>query len=152
MKIVGIDPGINGAIAYLDSEELIVYDMPVIKYQKNGKTRNKINPIALYVLLNKLDADKIYIEMVSGQPNNGSKQAFAYGWGCGTIDTCTRLICPNIVYVSPQKWKRAMEVTKDKNSSLRKARELFHQYDYFDRKKDDGRAEASLIAFYGSML
>jgi len=51
--------------------------------------------------------------------------------------------------VSPQKWKRELELSKDKNQSLEMARMLWPDSDKFKRKKDDGRAEAALIAMYG---
>ena len=37
MTILGVDPGMNGALAFYDEKELIIYDMPV--FQRNKTKR-----------------------------------------------------------------------------------------------------------------
>ena len=52
--------------------------------------------------------------------------------------------------VSPSKWKKTFNLGKDKNESRAAATRLFPDLaSEFARKKDDGRAEAILIAKWG---
>jgi len=54
------------------------------------------------------------------------------------------------VVVDPGVWKAHMGVTHDKETSLKKARELWPESaHFFKRQKDHGRAEAALLAEYG---
>jgi crossover junction endodeoxyribonuclease RuvC len=53
--------------------------------------------------------------------------------------------------VTPQKWQKHFGKSKDKDQSRLLATRLYPQLaDKFKQKKDDGRAEALLIAKYGS--
>jgi hypothetical protein len=53
------------------------------------------------------------------------------------------------VYVTPTKWKRALGLGADKGDSRRRAMETWpYMASKFARVKDDGRAEAALIAWW----
>ena len=53
--------------------------------------------------------------------------------------------------VSPSKWKKHFNLGKDKNESRAAATRLFPTLAFeFARKRDDGRAEAILIATWGA--
>jgi crossover junction endodeoxyribonuclease RuvC len=55
-----------------------------------------------------------------------------------------------VQYVTPAKWKKYFGLSKNKGSSRGLAIQRFPQVsDKFSRVKDDGRAEAALIALYG---
>jgi crossover junction endodeoxyribonuclease RuvC len=48
-------------------------------------------------------------------------------------------------------WKRAMQVPSDKGACRMRAMQTFPGHsDLFRRVKDDGRAEAALLGFYGA--
>lgn len=54
-----------------------------------------------------------------------------------------------LTYVSPAKWKRDLRLSADKGASRRRAIELWPSWaELFARVKDDGRAEAALIAHW----
>jgi crossover junction endodeoxyribonuclease RuvC len=56
-------------------------------------------------------------------------------------------------YVTPQSWQKAVGARGGKDASRARAAELFPAYAAnFTRKKDDGRADAALIAWYGAQL
>lgn len=145
-NILGIDVGMNGAFSLYDEKELIIWDMPVHKVSKTKKLdSHKINEI-----LNKFAVDHAWIERVNAF-GMGVTSAFNFGFGCGVIEAC--LSCNNIpfTYVTPQKWKKALQVPKDKDAARMRASQLLpgHAHNW-DLKKHDGRAEASLIALYGT--
>jgi len=153
--ILGIDPGLNGALSFYDGEELIIHDMPTVEFQKNGKSRRKVDIHKLHRTMHDLmypasHPNHIFIEQVSAQPSNGAAAAFSYGYGCGVVEATVALLNLPYSYVSPQKWKKAMNCPKDKNAARVRASQLLPKFSHnWDRKKDDGRAESALIALYG---
>ena len=58
-----------------------------------------------------------------------------------------------IQYVTPAKWKGHFRLNRDKGVSRGLATQRFPDCaDLFKRVKDDGRAEAALIALYGKEM
>jgi crossover junction endodeoxyribonuclease RuvC len=54
-------------------------------------------------------------------------------------------------YVTPQRWQKDLNVRDGKDGSRQRAAELFPAYAHlFARKKDDGRADAALMAYWGA--
>jgi crossover junction endodeoxyribonuclease RuvC len=143
--IIGIDPGLSGAIAIIEDGRLIyIDDMPTVM----AKKKSRVDVRSLRGLL--LDVDgfdttpPVYLEQVSSMPMRGVLIALGF----------------TVHDVTPQTWKfnvglRAVAgaTTKDrKNASRACAIELFPNCAHlFARAKDDGRAEAALIAYYGAM-
>lgn len=147
--ILGIDPGAEGAIAFLRSQcgSLIdVRDMPTIDV-KIGKTlRPRLNPHSLVELLKELRPEMCVIESVGGITGQSASAAFAFGHTCGsTFGVLVGLGFP-VCLLPPQRWKKAFGLKKDKGSSRMMAMELFPEHAAkFSRVKDDGRAESALI-------
>ena len=149
MKTWGIDPGLNGAIALLDSngQTLEVYDMPTLAVKKN---KREISPILIAGILLTDSNTRVYVERVGAMPNQGVTSMFNFGKGFGMILGVVAGMQMRISMVTPSQWKRDLKVAPGKDGS----RELAMNYwptesDKFKRKKDDGRAEASLIALWG---
>jgi Holliday junction resolvasome RuvABC endonuclease subunit len=145
MIIVGIDPGNNGGIALLHGDRLIYADhLPVV-----GKTLSGH-------LLNNWFADiepdtpaMVVVEQVHAMPRQGVSSTFAFGKAVGIIEGVIAARGLPVTYVTPQRWKKAMGVTADKNSSRQLAINLWPtEADLFRRVKDADRAEAALIAEY----
>jgi crossover junction endodeoxyribonuclease RuvC len=139
---LGIDPGTSGAIAVLrDGELLEVHDAPVTV---------GVDPALLANLLCTIGASSIGMAVVEDQhamPKNGSQGNFSMGRSFGIVLGCLASAGIPVVTVSPARWKRDMRVTADKGTSRRRACELWPtSADCFKRVKDDGRAEAALIA------
>jgi len=42
-RIIGIDPGLNGAIAVLNGEHLTIIDMPTMTIERNGKSKRQVS-------------------------------------------------------------------------------------------------------------
>jgi|TARA_R110000772_G_scaffold255854_1_gene372173 crossover junction endodeoxyribonuclease RuvC len=150
MLIYGVDPGFTGAVSIYDTElnSLIVHDIPVIKSPK-GKTLINL-PKLLSILGNGQNRLSLAaVELVSAMPNQGVSSTFRFGQGFGQLEMALVASALPLKYVRPQQWKKYFGLTKDKNQSRELAMERFpNNADLFKRKKDDGRAEAALIALY----
>lgn len=151
MKVLGIDPGLKGALAVWNGHELEVYDVPIMPAKSRG---NEVNLPALADIVASLDVTQgftaVYIERNNSRPQEGVSSARKGGMVEGVLLGCVIMRCRNVFRVTPQKWKKAMALNSNKNYSRTKATETFPgYYEYFERVKDDGRAEAALLAKYG---
>lgn len=142
---MGVDPGISGAIAFFFPDQragISAYDVPTI-----GK---EIDSAALYDIIQKYKPDLAVVELVHSMPKQGVSSSFnfgcSYGVAKGVIGACK---IPTI-YVAPTKWKRFFGLSSDKEQSRALAINTWPFSDHFRRKKDDGRAEAALLALYGA--
>lgn len=153
--IVGCDPGISGAIALLhdDGSFADVIDMPVIELKVNGKKRNRIVAASIArAVLNWQRTGPLHgiIEAVGPMPRDGSSQAFGMGKAAGILEGVLVALDVPISLVTPAVWKRAMGLSADKGLARMRASQTWPTHaDKFKRVKDDGRAEAALIALYG---
>lgn len=151
MFIIGIDPGASGAVAILEkSGKLVhVFDMPSLELMAGGKAKRRVNPEMLAAEL-KLYADQgatAVVEQVGAMPGQGVSSMFAFGESFGLAKGVLAGLHIPTSTVTPGKWKKAMGVNAGKDGSRAKAAQLWPlQAAEFKRVKDDGRAEACLIA------
>jgi hypothetical protein len=155
MISVGIDIGVSGAIAVLSDGALVeVFDMPVLR--DGPKSRATVNAPLLAEILAKSHATKVYIEWVGVRPGEGAVGAFAFGRSRGIVEgVCAGLAIPAEFITSPA-WKRLHGIAPGKNGAKDAARsKVIERWPdkaaLFARVKDDGRAEACLIAVAGLM-
>lgn len=148
--ILGIDPGLSGALAFMDDEELLIYDIPTLNIERNGKNKRQIDLQNLLAILQLCQVEHCYLEMVGAMPGQGVSSMFQMGRGYGQIEMALASCAIPVTYVTPQKWKKALSVPKDKDGARQRASQLMPQWAHnWDLKKHDGRAEAALIAKYG---
>ncbi len=146
MITIGIDPGLTGGIAFLRDNDARVYDLPVIR----DMSLSWIDGSALQSLLITEcvgNGARCYVERLAGMPGQSSSAMFNFGTGYGSVLSIIQASCIPLEFVTPAKWKRDLGLTKDKNSSLHKARLLFPSCE-LHLAKHDGRAEALLIAHW----
>jgi len=73
-----------------------------------------------------------------------------FGQGYGQVEMAIAARELQVRYVTPQKWKGHFGLSRDKGVSRSVASQRFPSIAaQFARVKDDGRAEACLIALYG---
>lgn len=152
MIVLGIDPGLSGAIAALDLEcgGLDVIDMPVVL---SGKGKGIMDYHALARLLDLPAGRKVtaYIEQVHAMPKQGISSAFRFGEGYGALQMALVSKGFGLLYITPNQWKKHFGLNSDKGLSRSTACRRFPgSAELFARAKDDGRAEATLIALYGA--
>ena len=154
MKIIGIDPGLSGAIAILENNKVLkIFDMPVMSEGK--KNKRQLNSAQLVKLLSDYISDKdevsVVVEQVNAMPGQGVTSMFNFGQTFGAIKgICAALELP-IFFVRPSKWKKYFElINSSKDASRTKVIEMYPTLsDELSKKKDVNKSDAILIArFY----
>ena len=153
MIVVGIDPGIAGAICFFSEGIVIdVIDMPTMSEGK--KNKKQVNGRQIYneisTVKNKfLNEDLcVVVEQVSAMPGQGVTSMFNFGQSFGVIKgICSAMELP-IFYVRPAKWKKYFNlINSEKDASRTKVIEMFPKIsEKLSRKKDNNKADAILIA------
>lgn len=142
--VVGIDPGLSGAVAVLDAHlsVLVLEDMPTMG---KGKSGNQVNPAALAEILQPYAGAHAALERVGAMPGQGVSSMFSLGDSYGTARAVLAVLGMPVEIVTPTVWKKHYHLDSDKERSRTKAIELFPGAS-LHRKKDHGRAEALLLA------
>ena len=151
---IGIDPGLNGAMAVIGSTHYVVVDTPTFKVKSGKKTKNCYNEQLLVGMLESFDPKHthIAIEKVHSMPGQGVASMFSMGEGYGLWRGIITALKFPYTLVTPQAWKKEMMagMSKEKAASCVRAQQLFPEADVFGPKggPKDGRGDALLIAEY----
>ncbi|MDD2657775.1 MAG: hypothetical protein PHD04_03920 [Candidatus Pacebacteria bacterium] len=134
--VVGIDPGINGGIAFhFQTGNIEAYKMP--------ETERDISD-----LLESTGEDSpiVFLESVHSMPGQGVSSSFKFGRNYGLLRGIVIALHYPLHDVSPQKWQRALSCLSkgDKNVTKAKAQQLFPNL-----KITHSIADAVLISYYG---
>ena len=145
---IGIDPGLSGAIAVLDSTGALerLADLPVIR----DKSLSWIDGGALQSFLIDTQAGRqahAIVERVSAMPGQGVSSSFVFGMAFGSVLSILQARHIGVEFVTASAWKRALGLSSDKKASLHKARLLYPSAE-LHLAKHDGRAEALLLAHW----
>lgn len=152
MRILGIDPGLTGGVALLDSTIVApttTWPTPVIKIAGKGKTKTILNIPAMVSIVMDAKPDRCFIERVSAMPKQGVSSTFNFGMGFGIWLGILGTLQIPYTMVHSSRWKPAMGLRgQPKSASLLMVSQLFPSVS-LPRAKDEGQAEALLIAEYG---
>ena len=159
--VVGIDPGLSGAVAtLLDGEPGPMLDMPT----RRVDGVNEVAARQLATWLRELRAAHpgafvlVCLEHVSAAPMAGRRQGtssmFNFGDGFGQVKAVLDVLGLPVVRVRPATWKAHFSlsgkgVDKDAGRQLAIAR-FPSAADQLRRKKDGGRADALLLALWAN--
>lgn len=160
---IGIDPGLSGAVAFLpDGAAPWVADMPTLAYSETGATKRAVDGRALAAMLEPFAMAgnaRVFLERVQPMPSipgkgglrrsMGASSAFAFGMSYWGVACVVAALSIELHLVHPQTWKAHFRLTKDKEMARALAIRLFPAAP-LTRKKDQGRAEALLLARYGN--
>lgn len=130
--IIGIDPGKNGGIAFLDEQGNVLNVSPMP--ETVGDLHN------LLCEVNGYEHDNIvcYLEKVGGMPGQGGSAMFSFGRNYGHIEMALIALQIPTVSVTPQKWQQyfsvggvsitkssSVEKRQHKNKLKEKAQQMF---------------------------
>lgn len=154
MIIAGIDPGKTGALALLYSDNTVdFFDVPRIKVRGKDVCAYAEWQSNWSVALGLVAVDKAVIEDVASRPGQGVSSMFKFGRTLGFAHAIVLGVRPrpSVEFVTPAVWKAKLGLLNSgKGASREKAVNLFPAVESrLARVKDDGRAEALLLAYYG---
>lgn len=165
--VIGIDPGLTGAIAFLneDGGVISVDEMPTMPIAEAGpKTtiKTEVDALALGRLVRsrvpRAAAVMAFMEHTSSVGQVGQEQAkLSLAAGKATCMAVLRLMQIDVQRVTPVAWKRfygIKEPMPDSKGISQKKQALaiargFYGIEYLRREKDHNRADALLIARWG---
>ena len=155
MLIIGIDPGINGAICFFKNGEVKeILDIPNMAEGK--KNKRQINGPQIYneisSRITKFQKKDIFvvIEQVSAMPGQGVTSMFNFGQSFGVLKGICSAMQLSTYFVRPAKWKKYFSlINSEKDASRTKAIEIFPYISKeLTKKKDANKADAILIASF----
>ncbi len=159
MLLLGIDPGLSGALAVLSIPQgrqpflVDVVDMPTVG--EDAKRRVRVGAIAKW--LDRLNEQydqrpaRAYVERAQAMPDQGASSGFIYGRAVGAVEACILCCGIPLFTAEPQTWKKHHGlIGQDKSASLALARKVERAEAALEYAKDHNRAEAILIALWGA--
>lgn len=153
MRVVGVDPGITGALCLISSgggrsnfPSIQIVDVPIT----GEKKQRRIDYRAYRDIIREWAPDYVYFENVRGFLGQGLMAASRFSHTIGAMEGIAACEVDNCVLVLPQIWKKKFNLLhSDKNDSRDMIKSFFPEVKYFDRVMDHNRADAGLIALYG---
>lgn len=148
--IVGIDPGKQGGIAYIDAAscESSAMAMPLIGKDIDGHE--------LASVLHNLNPGVVIVEKSQAMPGQGVTSMFNYGVGFGRLLGILEALGLPYRLVTPQAWKKTVlaGTAKDKDAAVAFVRRAYPHIDLTPGRKTkphDGMADAICLAEYGKL-
>lgn len=169
MRVMAIDPGTKGAVALFAPKEnprLTAYELPNVslsvgRTKKKKQTRLDLDTCWALILGLAATAEPeiCFLEDVNGFSGNEKSTGaagFVFGATAGALEMAVVAAKIPRHKVPPSDWKGALKIrgttrAERKTASRVAATKLFPEHaDLFRRVKDEGVAEAALIAWYGA--
>lgn len=152
-RVIGVDPGASGAIALVvDGVLHQVVDMPTVTVTRNAAQKRQVSPAGVADIIRSMKPDVAIVEKVGAMPGQGVSSMFSFGRSVGIIEGALAALQVPATFITPQAWQKAVGAAKGKDGSRQRVMELFPRDSHlFARVKDDGRADAVLIALAGAL-
>lgn len=175
MRVLGIDPGIDGALVLMDGELPVKWAvMPTVKaqagfrkrngrliYDENGnkipKYRTEVDPVEMVRIFRDFAPDHIFLEEVTSRPAQGVVSVFSFGRSFGDVRTAGAWLGCDLTRVRPQEWQKAIFKGLDrKDSKIMAVETVCNLWPGINlrkskraRKLHGGLCDAACIAEYG---
>lgn len=154
---IGVDPGLQGAIAFLnaDGRLVAVHDFPLsydgaLAWIDGGGLYEVIGQTLAAIPVERDQPVVAWVERVGAMPLQGRTSIFTFGLATGSVLAVLQMHKIAIELVVPVKWKKAFALQGEpKDTALAKCRLLYPGNEWFAKKGHIDRAEATLIARYG---
>jgi crossover junction endodeoxyribonuclease RuvC len=163
---IGADPGMGGALALIIPQQygsdveapalVEVIDMPSLEV--NGKRTMDMWTLArgLTTWAMQYSVRNSAVERVHAMPKQGVTSAFSFGFSAGALQQAIASAGLPLTLIQPATWKAIYGLRggrENKDMSRQKASQMFPSFAHlWARKRDEGRAEAVLLAHYASRL
>jgi len=156
IRTIGIDPGLDGALALYDGANVQIWDMPTLNAGAKGK--RVVDRGALFDLVSRLaDAAPALaaVEHISGVRRQSAHASCEFGKSAGYAEMAVVGNRVPLLMVRPDLWKAHFRITGVADDKARKALArqkasdlIPNSREMFARGCDDGRAESALLAIY----
>lgn len=155
--LMGIDPGLNGAIAVVDMDRRCLVDMidlPTFRQESEARKQGFLSYLDVHKVSSLID---MYAPLVSlcaleepgAMPNQGLSSTFRFGHVCGQLHGVLAGHYMPVVPVKPGVWKSALALSSNKDDSrLRASMEFPEAKGLWEKKMHNDRAEAALLCIY----
>lgn len=146
--ILGVDPGITGAMAALDHRGELV-DFLTMPTKLDGQ-KKVIDVITIKQWLRDLPIERAILERVHSMPGQGVSSMFNFGRAYGVAEAV--LMYEEIPFdrVTPQAWKGHFHMMlKGKDASREKAQVIWGDPIFETKAKGQAVADAALLALFG---
>ena len=154
MNYIGIDPGLSGGIAFINSGDHFAFVMPTISLSK----KQVLDNLTVSQLFSGLDHTQCYaiLEQQQAMPKQGVTSMFSIGYGFGALKQClVDFTIPHEV-VRAQIWQKEFGISgrkgNTKTQALRICQDLFPYLILLaterSKKPHEGIVDAVLIAEY----
>lgn len=144
------------AVQFRAYAQVDVFDMPTLDIDGKRAIDHWTLARVLAEWAGKFDVRNSAIERVHAMPKQGVTSSFTFGEGFGALKQAVASAGLPMTLIQPATWKAIYGLRggkENKDMSRRKASEMFPGAAHlWARKKDDGRAEAVLLAHYASKL
>lgn len=150
MKVIGVDPGLEGGIAFLSASEQWGHRLPLL-----GK---EIDVVKLFDLLPPVsEVDMVIVEKLGVRPKQSTQSGATQGINWGLIVGALRAHGYPVRVVRPQEWKNKVlkGTKKEKDDAIAFSRNAYPKIDLIPGKcrvEQDGIADAVCMAEYGRQL
>lgn len=143
-RIIGIDPGKTGALAYMNGSTVKLYPFDDMSEQDIAELIESFAGVDAVA----------YLEKVNGFPDQGRAGIFTFGQGYGVLRGCLHSQRIPFHDVPPQTWQKALGLGKNYGSKpdRKKAHRAQAQQWYPRLNITLAAADALLIAEYGRRL
>ena len=148
MTVIGIDPGLEGAIATISPAGVVIAPMPV--------EFDEIDARALCNYLSRKMPALVVVEKLHGMPGFGASN-FKFGGSYYAAIYCCQILGLPMERVTPQRWKKAIleGTNKDKKAAIKWARNAYPSVNLKPPNKSTlshDYAEALALAEYGCRM
>src|SRR5262245_40876885 len=153
-NILGVDPGIRGGLAVVavDANGAAPQLVDAIDIPVSGVgAKERVDVLAIRAWIVQHAPQHALIERAQAMPKQGASSGFKYGRAVGAIEAVITCCAIPLTIVEPSIWKRAHRLRgSDKEAGRQRAQLFPSAHALLARKRDQGRAEAALIALWGA--
>lgn len=152
MRIIGIDPGLEGGIAIISEDGLDVMPMPVNINQK-GREIDERGLADLFMSVRVAGQPHAFLEKIHSMPKQGVRSTFNFGLGWGQVRGILAGLGIPYQLVRPQEWQKEMMIGYAPGSENQIVSQLWPTVDFKKsircKNLHSGMVDAALIAEYG---
>lgn len=144
--ILGIDPGVTGAMSVIDEHGNFMVAADITSAQGRVNIYEMANHIRDWMMV--FNIEMAVVENVASMPKQGVSTTFKFGRAAGVAEAVPQTLLLPFDLITPAQWKQKLKMPKaDKDAPRVWCQKRWPKVDAFDPKgKGQARADATCIA------